>query len=82
MFLAKLAEAASSALMYLQQYKGAGQRWRVPGDNNKSLGWTLNPAVSPEAVLSGVLHGLPVHVGLAPFWLKWQHFLHKVNEEV
>lgn len=58
----------------------------MPGDNNNnnnnSLGWTVNPAISPEAVLCGVLNGLPVDVGLLPFWFKWQHFAHKVNKEV
>lgn len=54
----------------------------MPGNNDRSLGWTRKPAVSPEAVLRGVLHGLPVHVDLFPEWLKWQPFLQKCNEEV
>lgn len=56
-----------------------GQRWC---DNDNCLGWSVNAAVSPEAVLGGVLNGLPVDVGLLPFGFKWQHFAHKVDKEV
>lgn len=48
------------------------------GEVINSLGWTVNRAVSPEAVLRGV--SLLIDVDLVPLVFKRQLFLHKVNK--
>lgn len=75
-FLAKLAEAASSALVYLQQGKEPGRvRSVIPSAGPKTVS-----GISPEAVL-GVVE-LLVDVDLVPLIFKGQHFPHKVKEQV
>lgn len=73
---AKLAEAASNALMYLPQKQGHNikcKKWRMLEPQQRTV------ALSPEAVLR-YIGGFLVDVDLLPSIFKRQGFVHEVAE--